>query len=265
MPLELHLYRIFESVCKAPATVLMMDYDGTLAPFNPVRDQAVLYPGVRELIGRIMDIQRTKTAIVTGRTVHDILSIIDLHEPPEIWGSHGWERRRRDGSYKLWPAKKKHLQGLVEFKAMIEKNNFMNYCEEKSRSVAVHWRGLDDASYSPLKKFTGRELVSIAERFDLERRDFDGGVELRVPGRTKGDVVKTMIEESREGSFLAYLGDDLTDEDAFSAIEGKGAGILVGEERRPSKAEYFIKPPDDLLEFLENWILSVEGGSRSAD
>jgi trehalose-phosphatase len=243
----------------------MMDYDGTLAPFNPVRDKAILYPGVRGLIGRIMDSGRTKAVIVTGRTIVDLMSVIDLDDLPEIWGSHGWERRRRDGSYEIWPADEKHLRGLGEAKTILVKSDLMEYCEEKPRSVAIHWRGLDQAQILLLERFADGTLARITKRFELERRDFDGGAEIRIPGRSKGDVVRTMIEESGDGSFLVYLGDDLTDEDAFSAIKGRGAGILVGQKKRPSKAEFFIKPPDDLLDFLENWLISVEGGSRSAD
>jgi len=52
----------------------------------------------------------------------------------------------------------------------------------------------------------------------------------------------------------AYLGDDFTDEDAFTAIKGHGIGILVRKEFRPTEADIWIKPPDELLSFLSDWI-----------
>jgi trehalose-6-phosphatase len=57
----------------------------------------------------------------------------------------------------------------------------------------------------------------------------------------------------------AYLGDDLTDEDAFKAIKGKGIGVLVRSELRPTAADIWLTPPKDLLEFLSVWLPECEG------
>jgi trehalose-6-phosphatase len=83
--------------------------------------------------------------------------------------------------------------------------------------------------------------------------DCDGGIELRLSGRTKGDAVTTALAESGPGTAAAYLGDDLTDEDAFHAIAGKGLGVLVRDERRPSAASAWIRPPEGIIDFLERW------------
>ncbi|MEO0070218.1 MAG: trehalose-phosphatase, partial [candidate division WOR-3 bacterium] len=50
-----------------------------------------------------------------------------------------------------------------------------------------------------------------------------------------------------------YIGDDQTDEDAFKAVKGKGLGILVREKFRPTRADIWLKPPEELLEFFSNW------------
>ncbi|NIP26121.1 MAG: trehalose-phosphatase, partial [Phycisphaerae bacterium] len=75
-------------------------------------------------------------------------------------------------------------------------------------------------------------------------------LELRVPGRDKGDAVGTILAEMNQDAVTAYLGDDLTDEDAFKAIKGKGIGILVREELRSTAADVWIRPPEELLTFL---------------
>jgi trehalose-phosphatase len=84
--------------------------------------------------------------------------------------------------------------------------------------------------------------------------EFDGGLELRLPGITKGDVVRTVLDESHDEAVSAYLGDDTTDEDAFEAIAGRGLSVLVRPELRPTKAELWLKPPDELFSFLRRWL-----------
>ncbi len=224
-----------------------------------------MYPGFGDVIESIIESKKTKVVIVTGRTIRDLTSLLEFKKPPEIWGSHGWERRSEDGSYYLWPADKKHLEGLAKAKSMIDNGFLDRYCEKKPRSLALHWRGISADETLSIKRITDGSLRELAEIHDLELRDFNGGAELRVPGRNKGDVVEALISESSTDTFFAYLGDDSTDEDAFRAIKGRGVGILVSETERPTCAEYLISSPGDLLKFIQNWGKSVEGGLLSVD
>ena len=98
----------------------------------------------------------------------------------------------------------------------------------------------------------------IAKQASLELHSFDGGIELRVPGRDKGYAVKTIISKLDRDVVAAYLGDDLTDEDAFNAIKGVGLGVLVRPDYRPTSASIWLKPPDELLDFLRRWHQSRE-------
>lgn len=88
---------------------------------------------------------------------------------------------------------------------------------------------------------------------DFDILDFDGGVELRARGRHKGLVVRRVLAESGREALAAYLGDDRTDEDAFAVIRGRGCGVLVRPAWRPSRARVWLRPPDDLTQFLECW------------
>jgi trehalose-phosphatase len=231
----------------------MLDYDGTLAPFHREREKAVFYPGVREILEQIMRSDNSRVIIVSGRTIADLIPLLGFSKIPEIWGSHGWERRDQDGSYSIIPASESHLKGLADADFLIEKMNLGNCREEKPSSVALHWRGKSEEEIAAIGEFAGKELNRIATNYGLDLDYFDGGVELRVPDWNKGSVVKVIIEESPPNSFFAYLGDDLTDEDAFEAIAEHGLGVLVRSEKRPTKAKLHLLPPKELLGFLDKW------------
>ena len=63
--------------------------------------------------------------------------------------------------------------------------------------------------------------LKISEDYQLELLDFDGGIEIRVPGHDKGQAVETILNETVWPASVAYLGDDQTDEDAFQ-VQGQG-------------------------------------------
>jgi hypothetical protein len=94
----LNLVDFFERCRQAPARVLMLDYDGTLAPFQVRPDRALPYSGVTELLDDIMMAERSRIVIVSGRPIRELLPLLNLPSRPELWGAHGWERLRPDGS-----------------------------------------------------------------------------------------------------------------------------------------------------------------------
>ena len=84
--------------------------------------------------------------------------------------------------------------------------------------------------------------------------EFDGGLELRALGHNKHHAVKTVLSETPGDSVVAYLGDDLTDEDAFAAVKiAHGLAVLVRSEPRSTRADLWIQPPEELVVFLDRW------------
>ena len=73
----------------APRAVLIVDYDGTLAPFRRERLEAVPYPGVREVLAEIQTLADTRVVVVTGRPPREAGGLLALTPMPEIWGGHG--------------------------------------------------------------------------------------------------------------------------------------------------------------------------------
>lgn len=253
------LKAFFEKLSTASHRVLMLDYDGTLAPFRVERLQAVPYPGVREILSRILAGGHARVVIVSGRPVAELLPLLGLEPLPEIWGAHGWERRLPDGALEVSEPDPDTREVLDKAYTAVVAEGLESQSERKIASVAVHWRGLDDDRREELRRRVLRLWTPVAEGSGLVIQEFDGGIELRVPGRSKADAVNTVLAETGPDPAAAYLGDDATDEDAFRAIQGKGIGILVRSEYRPTAASAWLRPPEELLDFLSRW-LQISGG-----
>jgi len=102
--------------------------------------------------------------------------------------------------------------------------------------------------------------LEIAGQHELELRPFDGGVELRSADVHKGLAVARVLKESSKETRIFYLGDDQTDEDGFVALEGNGIGILVRPEYRETQADWWVRPPGELLDFLNRVLVAISKG-----
>ena len=122
----------------------------------------------------------------------------------------------------------------------------------------MHWRGIP-AEEAAQAEATIREIWKpFAEMPVFRLLDFEQGVELRVAHPDKGDAVATVVEESGPEAQIAYLGDDFTDEDAFRTLNGRGLTVLVRPEYRQTLAQAWLKPPEELTGFLEDWLTHTE-------
>ncbi len=250
---NIKIHDFFARLKTAKQKILMLDYDGTLAPFQKDRNQAIPYKGIREILTKLIFTQHTRIVIISGRWTKDLIPLLGLAQLPEIWGSHGIERRKPNGDYSVMKMDEKSLQGLAEADIWVDKNGFSEYCEEKPGCLAIHWRGLNFQTIQDIQKKVSRKWRVIAKENNLLLNKFDGGIELRVPGINKGDAVTTIFTETKDDCKAAYLGDDLTDEDAFKTIKSNGIGILIRKKYRPSAADVWLQPPDQLMQFLHYW------------
>lgn len=232
--------------------LLLLDYDGTLAPFRVDRFQAAPWPGVREFLQQIQDQRRTRMAVVTGRPADEVAALLGLREPVEIWGLHGFERLHPDGRREQDRLSGAVTSKLEELHDALRGDSFGGLLEAKPNAAVMHWRGASAADAERIERRT-RELFEPAAKISGFRLlPFDGGIELRA-GRDKSAAVEALLAESLPGTPAAYLGDDLTDEAAFRALNGRGLSVLVRHEWRETAADVWLKPPAELLDFLRKW------------
>lgn len=244
----------FARVARAPVRVLILDYDGTLAPFQVRPERAVPYDGVEELLDEIMAAERSRVVIVTGRTVGDLVPLLNLQRRPELWGTHGWERLLPDGRGARAELDKDVRRRLTEgVRRARELARVGARVETKPASVALHWRGTSALAAARIRSALPALWEPLAADGELELLEFDGGVELRARGCNKQHAVEAVLAESPAGAAIAYLGDDMTDEDAFAAVKPRGLAVLVRPEPRETAADVWIRPPRELLAFLRRW------------
>lgn len=262
-PMEVE--RFMKAVAHSPLSALLLDYDGTLAPFCLNRRQSLPYPGIGALLQEIIACGRTRVVIVTGRNAHEVIPLLAIHPSLEIWGCHGLERLRPDGTRETPRVEEPVMHALADADRWLRHQGLHNRAEFKTGAIAIHWRGLDDATMAETRSQVLRGWLPIAQSTPMELLDFDGGIEMRMPGRDKGDAVRTILHEIGPEVPVAYLGDDLTDERAFLALGTLGLSVLVRPVWRETAAALWIRPPEGLREFLARWLQACcEGQPRAS-
>jgi trehalose 6-phosphate phosphatase len=222
----------------AERCLLAFDFDGTLAPLAPRPDAVVLDPVVRRLLVRLRS--RTPVVIITGRRRDDALRFFGSR-PPVIIGNHGAEgvagKRELRGARAACAAWRDFLDPLLA------ETNGKAWLEDKAYSLTVH-------SHSPLVL---RTLVgTIKGRHSLPRLRL-------VPGKAslnllpaglpdKGDALRVVMKRTRCTRAL-YVGDDVTDEDAFFGGGARIIGVHVGN-KRGSRAAFSLSSQEEVPAFM---------------
>ena len=242
----------FNRLAHARKRALLLDYDGTLAPFQVDPGKSALYPGVRKVLERVIAVPGTRLAIVTGRRFEDIRGPLETLPHTEAWASHGWERISSDG------AVHRNVPNLGVREALARADSAIHpliapgiRLEAKVASRALHWRGVPEDEAARVHAAAIEAWQGLDDEH-LALMPFEKGIEIRARGHDKGDAVRSALEYCDEGA-CAYFGDDFTDEDGFRAIRPYGLGVLVGERLRETQAHVWVKPPEELIELLEPW------------
>ena len=254
MPVSLVVSHFFEKLKTAPRAALLVDYDGTIAPFHVDRFQARPYGGVLSLLDKIADSGKTRIAVISGRPLIELKALLEPFENVEMWGVHGLERLMPNGRYSKLPIDDACVELLAEAKRSIVQSGLITLAEIKPGGIAMHWRGLPSREADFAAATVRQVLKPFGKEPLLRLLDFEQGVELRVAHPDKGDAVTTIVGEMEPQAQVAYLGDDFTDEDAFRALGGRGLTVLVRPEFRQTEAQAWLKPPLELRGFLEDWL-----------
>lgn len=244
--------QVWSRIADAPHITLLLDYDGTLAPFHEDRNAAVPLPGIVDILSRIDQDPAIDVAVVSGRPVTEIQRLLGT-DRLTIAGTHGFELYRPDDGMSTLPISDEQRAALDAAEQDGVEAAGRERTERKVATVAVHVRGLDDQEAAAIAHQLEVAWTAHLGNAGLEIRHFDGGIEIRALGRNKGDAVREMARNSPSGSFVLYIGDDETDEDAFRALPANGVGIKVGPPEAPTGAQGRLPSCEAVRRFL--WTL----------
>jgi trehalose-phosphatase len=238
----------------------MLDYDGTLAPFQVERERALPTRATREAL-RAVAMNGEPVAVISGRPVAQLLKF--LHGiPVHLIGEHGWEELTSNGASRVYelPHATDVRLGLAHRAALA--CGWHPQLERKRASVVLHTRSLSREQAREIEQ-NARELwARFFERDGLRLEEIDGGLELRATQRGKGTATWETLQQEPQGTLPIYFGDDAADEEAFRTLRPIGVTVRVGRPHLPSAAEWRLGSVDDVTTFLEHWRLVVPGTSQ---
>lgn len=244
-------------VGKGRHRVLLLDYDGTIAPPSADPKSAFPYPGVRERLCRISQDPLTRLITVSGRPAYEVGALLGMHPYPEIWGSDGLERLYSNGRYECedLAVPLPSLVALESCESTLEREGLKSIMETKLTGILVRCKGMNEAAVFDARTRAYRVFLPVAAAHpSLRLVESEEGVALRLRSANKGSALKRLLAVAQPDVSIAYLGDDSTDEDAFRTLNGRGLTVLVSSATRFSAAQIHLRPPDELISFLDDWI-----------
>jgi len=255
--------RLWRLIALAHRRLLMLDHDGTLAPFETSRERAIPSPRSLLQLGRLAASPGTRLAIVSGRPVKEL----EPHLGPlgaTLVGEHGWERRSPGGKLVRDKIPEAARQALERADRAVTDPGIRARLEVKRTSIALHTRDLEYEQ----AEHTGRAVRAAWRPHEakgvLRTVPFAGGFELRATERDKGTAVKALLAEEPPGTLAVYIGDDVTDEDAFEAVRECGFGLRVGLPGTITHATAWLGDINEVTEFLAEWLSVVGSGGAPA-
>ncbi len=202
--------------------LVAFDVDGVLAPIVEHADDARLSPGVHDGLAALAT--RTDVAILSGRSLESLERLfafpVDLH----VIGSHGLEERGA-GAMTLDDRERVRLEQLVALgnKAVVAIGDGA-WLESKPASVVVHTRRADGGQASEALE----ALTTLAAMVDgAQVKAGHEVVELMARRASKGDALLALAARLGRRP-VTFLGDDVTDEDAFRQMSGDDVSVKVG-------------------------------------
>ncbi len=200
--------------------LLASDYDGVLARLRDDPAAAVLEPGIGELLGRLAAVEGVTVALVSGRGVEDLQRTSGLTGPFRWVGSHGAEF---DGPLAGELASRR--DALAAALAPLVDAVPGARLEVKPASAAVHVRTVADRGAA--QQLLDDAAAGPGAAPELTAKPGKDVLELAVTDADKGSALLRLRDELGAAAVL-YMGDDVTDEDAFRALGAGEVGIKVG-------------------------------------
>jgi len=228
--------------------LLLLDYDGTLAPFHADPQRARPDEELLLLLRALTDNPRNRVVVISGRdrdTLHKWLG----HLPLDFIAEHGvWLRAAGEDWQLFQPLRndwKAELRPVLELYVARTAGSFI---EEKEYSLVWHFRRAD----AELGAVRARDLLShltfMASNTDLQVLEGNKVIEIKNAGINKGTAAARWLGQY-EPTFTLAIGDDRTDEDTFGAMPPEAYTVKVGTGAR-SRARFHVRSTTEVRQLL---------------
>ena len=254
IPHALSCLEEIESAVQGKTLFVALDFDGTLAPLNNDPEAVEISAEMKKRVKNLA--LRCPVAIVTGRDLDDIRERVGLEEL-FYSGSHGFEIAGPRESGLSFEAGEEFLPALDQAEELLPGiiGDIPGVLIQRKRfSISIHYRMVGRDRIRELIEKAGRAVKGIG---GLVARNDKKALEI-LPGMTwnKGSALLWILEAAgmtEKDSFAISIGDDVTDEDMYKAVKGRGAGIIVAgtEPHLSSFADYRLGNVDEAGRFIE--------------
>jgi trehalose 6-phosphate synthase/phosphatase len=263
-PVELVRRRLEPWLGERLSVALFLDYDGTLTPIAATPAEAVLSEASRRLLEQTVGAPHLDVTIVSGRSLEDLRAMVGVDGLTYV-GDHGYRIEGPGLSFRheAWDRWQSALDSAAaELEALGIEGAMV---ERKGASVACHVRGVPREQLATAE----RRAEAVLRRRKLEVMAGKAVLEGRPPLEwDKGQAVLQVLERRHGAQWPArvralYVGDDVTDEDAFRALRGIGRSILVlAGGTSASGADFTLPSPEEVLQVVR-WLAA--GLTRPSD
>jgi len=240
-----------------PRVLIALDFDGTLAPFvlDPMQARAV--PGAIEALRGAAALAGVTVAVVSGRDLATLGALTDLGgDEVTLIGSHGAEtslpghESLAPGADSLDPEATARLGAVGDELEAIRSRYPAVRLEHKPSAVALHTRGVDPA----VAAAATADALEVGERHPgVHVMPGKNVVELTVREPNKGNAVIRLAQVTGSDATL-YVGDDVTDERAFTALDPASGDLTVKVGEGQTAATQRVPDPASVVQLLELFI-----------
>jgi trehalose 6-phosphate phosphatase len=235
------------ALAKTRTLLVALDFDGTLAPAVDDPAMARALPEARAAVLRLASLPDTRVALVSGRALDSLEEVADVPDEVLLVGSHGIELRldSPDDSFTLDEDEQARLGMLGDVLDQVADSVEEVWVEVKPAGFALHTRLATE------KDSRIAHLVALsearAEVDDLTVRHGKDVLEFSVRSTTKGEAVEHLRRYTK-ATAVFYAGDDVTDEDAFAALNSGDLGLKSGAG--PTVADHRVDGPESVAHVL---------------
>lgn len=249
-----HIAQIKE-VIRDKNVAFFLDYDGTLTPIVAKPELAVLDQDTRTCLQQLS--QQYFVAVISGRALNDVRNLVAINTIYYA-GNHGLEVAGPH-SYQIKHELKPDFINLLNtvYQELVTKlHNIKNVIiENKLYSLSIHYRLVESHYIKQIEKTID---AIISQHPKLIKRHGKKVFEIRPRlAWNKGKVIFYLMQQlhmSLDTIMPIYIGDDVTDEDAFRALKNKGISILVARHFRETAADYNLIDTQEVKTFLQAFI-----------